>query len=234
MDKLGGEFDDVAGKATAGGQNISEPHQFRTALEELFQSMANVCAMSAQSSPAEAVHDEPLPCFSVVANRERPAEFLQCWLDLLRVVFEPNPPGTMYLNSNWDFVCDAVPQEPFRLGYLTLALPGTGPAAATQLGEQLRVRAAHLGYDVQNSYGTFVCMSMGPAAFRNSLSSTSALQAVFGAGLSAGEALVAIFTADALDSRSAGRVHVGTALDASLPPDLMRGSLLTFLPAGTA
>lgn len=56
-------------------------------------------------------------CFQVSRQYERPYEFLQSLLDILRVIYEPHPPGTFFFNSNPSFLLEAIPAEPFQLAY---------------------------------------------------------------------------------------------------------------------
>jgi hypothetical protein len=59
-------------------------------------------------------------CFQAAGQFKRPGEFLDALLDMLRVTFEPSPPGTFFLNSNPAFICEAIPKRPFTLGYLSV------------------------------------------------------------------------------------------------------------------
>ena len=49
--------------------------------------------------------------FQVAGQFKRPGDFLQCLLDMLRIMFEPNPPGTWLLNSNPDFILEEIRGE---------------------------------------------------------------------------------------------------------------------------
>lgn len=57
--------------------------------------------------------------FQVAGQFKRPGDFLQCILDMLRIMFEPNPPGTWLLNSNPDFILEEIRGNGFQLGYIT-------------------------------------------------------------------------------------------------------------------
>lgn len=95
------------------------------------------------------------PCaFEVTQQFDRPAEYLQTLLDLIRIIHEPYPPGTLLLNANLGFVLEEIPVLPFRIGYLSVtSLPGETTA-------ELHVRAvapklAELGYDMADAYASF-------------------------------------------------------------------------------
>ncbi|MEA1972259.1 MAG: hypothetical protein U9N34_03065 [Candidatus Cloacimonadota bacterium] len=59
-------------------------------------------------------------CFQVSDQYEHPHEFLQSFLDILRVIYEPQPIGTFFFNSNPSFLFEAIPAESFQLGYGSL------------------------------------------------------------------------------------------------------------------
>lgn len=59
--------------------------------------------------------------FQVSGQFERPDEFLQVLLDMVRVQYEPFPMGSMALNSNLTaYLHAAIRGESFRIGYLSM------------------------------------------------------------------------------------------------------------------
>ena len=58
--------------------------------------------------------------FQVMQNNDRSHEYLQTILDLVRCNFEPNPLGTFFLNSNVQFIYDAITEDKTNLGYASI------------------------------------------------------------------------------------------------------------------
>ncbi|MES2979770.1 MAG: hypothetical protein V4731_15205 [Pseudomonadota bacterium] len=164
--------------------------------------------------------------FSVTGRQQRPAEFLQAWLDLMRVTFEPSPPGTMFLNSNWDFVSANVPAGPFALGYLSV-LGEEGEDVAVVAQRCIGSRMRELGYGFERAQATFVSVVFGEQLRGRKLRVCRQAQEVFGGGFRL-EAAMAAIESVALGQgyeASAGDVFVGTAYDASIPADRLRISV---------
>lgn len=58
-------------------------------------------------------------CYQVAGQFNRPGEFLEALVDMIRVTFQNQIFGTLLLNSNPSFFYDAIPKKPFTLGYLS-------------------------------------------------------------------------------------------------------------------
>jgi hypothetical protein len=103
-----------------------------------------------------------------------------------RVCFEPEPPGTFFLNANMGFIYDEIPDEPFKLAYASLlsepALPFTdfwnGPVAS-HLGR--------CGYDLSKSAATHAVLTTGKERYRGEF--IDEVNAVLNSCFSAEEAL---------------------------------------------
>jgi hypothetical protein len=169
-------------------------------------------------------------CFELTGRQERPLEFLQSTLDLLRVLYEPFTPGTFQLNSNWDLVRDSVPAQPFRLGYASVLGEPDETIASMAQGCVAR-RLCALGYVLDGALATFVSVSAGLARFDKPLNLMREVQAAFGAGFTAAQVLAQIedVSAGVGIVRAEGCVHAGLARDEALERRL-RVSLWTFLP----
>lgn len=101
--------------------NVVNPEGLRLHLEALIDAMYGAFKQTREtpSNVSKANDEIDDTCFQVSSKYERPREFFQCMLDMIRIVFEPSPPGTMLLNANPCFIFDAIQQSQFRLGYLS-------------------------------------------------------------------------------------------------------------------
>ncbi len=59
-------------------------------------------------------------CFQVSGQFDRPSEYLESLLDIIRVNYEPCVLGTFFLNSNIGFLYDGIPDTSFQLGYISM------------------------------------------------------------------------------------------------------------------
>lgn len=169
--------------------------------------------------------------FQTASQFSRPTEFLQTLLDLIRIIYEPYPPGTFMLNSNWDFVGAALPSKPFRLGYLSMmSLPAENIGLFNE--RVLAVRMNQYGYTRVDAVATYFMVTVGPG--RSVLQTSSEASRQFGVGISAHDTLDALALTASRDDEvgiPTGRVAVGVALDEGLE-DRMRVSIWMIL-AGT-
>jgi hypothetical protein len=213
---------------------IRHPARFRQQLE---LAMCAITQLFAQCEPAAAtgadrIEDDDLFGFRVVGQQQRPAEFLQCWLDMVRVLFEPAPPGTMFLNSNWDLITAAVPGAPFRLEYLSVSGSAEGGVAAF-IERSVEPRAAELGCSLSEAEACFTALCVGEELFERRVSLNKELQRALGAGFTVDGAMRAISqAAHGSDAALAAerQVHAGVTLDRQLRAGGMRISAWLFLP----
>lgn len=212
---------------------IRHPTSFR---EQLELSMSAMTQLFAQCEPVAAAGAAPLEGddlfgFLVVGQQQRPSEFLQCWLDMVRVIFEPAPPGTMFLNSNWDLITAAVPEAPFRLQYLSVS-SGSADGAAALIKRHLEPRALELGCSISEAVGCFAALCVGEELYERRMTLNKELQRTLGGGFTVDEALVSISeVAQGRDvaRRSARQAHAGVTLDRQLGAGVMRISAWLFL-----
>ncbi len=106
--------------------NIVEPGAFREQLEKIFTAIYGLFEQTrentllAKDDGVIRYFEEDGKClFQVAGQFKRPGDFLQCLLDMLRIMFEPNPPGTWLLNSNPDLLLQEIRASGFQLGYVT-------------------------------------------------------------------------------------------------------------------
>ncbi len=106
--------------------NLTEPVVFGEQLRKIFSAIYGLFEQTrentllAEEDGVIRYSEEDGKClFQVAGQFKRPGDFLQCLLDMLRIMFEPNPPGTWLLNSNPDFILEEIRGNGFQLGYIT-------------------------------------------------------------------------------------------------------------------
>lgn len=207
---------------------VHDPEEFKRQFAGLVSSFGGFLA--AASTARETSTDDDDYCFALASRLERPTEFLQSLLDLLRVTFEPRPLGTMQLNSNWDFVYAAVPDRPFRLGYLSV-LSEPGESVPDFVQGPLRRRMEHLGYGFGEAIASFVSVCVGADLY--TLRMNADVLRTFGAGFRVDEVLAAIQEqARGEDGAmpASHAIHAGLSLDEGLATGRIRCSCWLLLP----
>lgn len=110
------------------GPNVRYPKEFGKAIQAVMENMFDFIELSReydlQSISDEGVtrylEDDGKTCFQVASQFDRPSEFLQVIIDIIRVTFDSDIPGTFFLNSNIGFLYESIPDKPFSLGYASL------------------------------------------------------------------------------------------------------------------
>ena len=166
--------------------------------------------------------------FQAAWQYERPQEFQQSLMDILRVVFDPNPPGTFMLNANYGLLEEAVPDTPFRLAYLSeLGRPGESVQALKSRAIDPRCQALGFEQGIGPMFGT-LCAGQGSVVHL-----VRDYAALFDAGFSVKQALSGMaqeLGAAAVDPASDGPIcHLGYSIDPALA-DRFRVSLWRFVP----
>ncbi|MEC8859908.1 MAG: hypothetical protein VYE29_07880 [Pseudomonadota bacterium] len=132
--------------------NLTKPLQFRSTLTDLHSNLWQLFELARES---EYVTDYKT-AFHASGQYDRPDEFLQCVLDLMRVIFEPHPLGTFFLNANFDFLTDAITEKSKRLGYLSV-VSDEGESIESLWDSQIAPRMDELGYSVDDSTLFIMC-----------------------------------------------------------------------------
>ena len=73
---------------------LNNPNEYVNALRKVVEGLYEVFDLAAERPYDPDDSDKPL--FGVSSQFDRPNEFLQTLLDMLRVFFEPDPPGTFF------------------------------------------------------------------------------------------------------------------------------------------
>ncbi|WP_299181983.1 hypothetical protein [uncultured Neptuniibacter sp.] len=143
------------------------------------------------------VDDGKLP-FQEAQQFDRPDEFLQALLDVLRVQFEPWPIGTFFLNSNvMAYLADRVEQRSFSFSYASM----TSEPQATFTGFWLTAVEPYLNKLGMpfNDGQSFVVVTVGQSNY--TLSLVEEVDSVLGSGTSLASAMKAVVGARETEQR---------------------------------
>lgn len=185
-----------------------------SALWDLFELCREVDCRTKSSKNTHPVDPDFITPFHVANQYERPTEFLQTLLDILRATYEPVSLGTFFLNGNLGLLLDALPDNPFRLGYVTLTGDAEQPFAAFW-EETVLPYLSDCGYAYETALAVFGVVSTGFE--RYDLELVGDVLPVVGAGLSPEEALGLIAAAvEGCDAPRTKTVHFGFCLDPAL------------------
>ena len=184
------------------------------ALWDLFELCREVDCRVESSTNTQPLNPASITPFDVANQYERPTEFLQTVLDIFRATDEPAPIGTLFLNGNLGFLLDALPDDPFRLGYATLTGDAGQPFAALW-EEAVLPNLSACGYAVETALEVFGVVSTGLE--RYDLQLVEDVLPVVGGGFSLEEALGLIAaTVEGSDAPRTKTVHFGFCLDPAL------------------
>jgi len=220
--------------------NITHPAQFTEKLQAVMQGAYDLLELAREHDLSPVSEDGVIryfeehgkACFQVSGQYDRPTEFLQVLLDIIRANFEPCVLGTLFLNSNLCFLYDEVPDAPFQLGYASLtSQPNQGFAAFWD--EQVIPYLEQCGYTLGGADGATAVYAVastgqeryGYDAFMNDISTK------LGSGFSVEEA-TALLASEINEAVSPPRkrVYTGYCLDPALGSRI-RLSLWLFIPA---
>lgn len=168
-------------------------------------------------------------CFQTAGQFARPREFLQALLDMVRIIYEPNPPGTLLLNSNWDFLIDALPPVPYRIGYLSMVSQSDENISSFD-SRVLSARMSEFGYSCHEAIATYFMVTIGPG--RRMLQTSSEVMRHYRSGFSVDEVLSSIAEFASGDNNPkirTGSVFSGVSFDEALEAR-MRVSMWMILP----
>lgn len=212
---------------------LNNPQAFVAALRKAIAGLYQVFDLAAERPYNPEDDDKVL--FGVSSQFDRPNEFLQTLLDMLRVFFEPDPPGTLFLNANPCFLYEALSDQPVQLGYVSV-LSEPGESFSSMLNEKIFPRLTELGYQAGYSSAFFaICRGSdrgGRIKFGDELicEAGMALQA----NISVDEAWGGLYSAIKGEAPAFLKRHyVGASFDQSLG-DRLRVSVWLIIPAHRA
>lgn len=108
--------------------NIKLPSKYQEKLLEVMEGIYELFELSKENN-LEPVSEDGVTRyfeqsgktgFQVSGQFDRPSEYLESLLDIIRVNYEPFALGTFFLNSNLDFLYHSMPDKPFQLGYISM------------------------------------------------------------------------------------------------------------------
>jgi len=213
---------------------LDNPKAFVDALREVVAGLYQVFDLAAERPYDPDDHDKPL--FGVSSQFDRPNEFLQTLLDMLRVFFEPDPPGTVFLNTNPCFLYEALSDKPVQLAYASV-LGEPGESFSAMLDSKIFPRLTELGYHKEADSSGFFAICRGPdrggrIKFSDDLLCEAAM--ALQANISVEEAWGGLYSAIEGKSRAFSKQNcVGISFDESLG-DRLRVSVWLMIPAHRA
>lgn len=203
--------------------HIRNTKAFTEKLQTVMTALYDLFELAREDDPTPASDEKGKACFQVARQYERPSEFLQALLDLIRANFEPWVLGTFLLNSNMGFLYDDVPTAPFDLGYLSIT-SDDGQGFADFWNGTVSAHLESCGYDVDKASSLYVVASTGSE--RYDLAFWEEISAVLDAGFSADDA----FNLLAGNGLAGKETHAGYCRDDSLQSRI-RLSLWLFVPS---
>jgi hypothetical protein len=214
--------------------NINTPAKFQEKLIEVMEGIYELFELSKEHN-FEPVSEDGVTryieecgktCFQVSGQFNRPSEYLESLLDIIRVNYEPCVLGTLFLNSNMGFLYDAIPEKPFRLGYISIT---SKPNKQFNLfwKEDVVPYIEECGYSIQDASSIFAVATTGGENY--SIDLIDNISTTLNSGFSVDEAveLMAAFVCETLEEPTK-QIYSGYCLDAALE-DKIRLSLWLFI-----
>ncbi len=144
---------------------INDPQSFVQHLQAIMLAIENVMELTKEKALAPVINgvrvyfeEDGKLGFQAAGQYHRPTEFLQAILDMIHVNFEPYPLTTFGLNSNMGFLYEAISDQPFSFGYLSLISEGT-KEFSTIWREQVIPYAQRCGYGLAAATAVLVVVS---------------------------------------------------------------------------
>lgn len=214
-------------------KNVQKPDLFLanlTKVNEAFYQLLELCREEELAPVREdgcILYDDEnsKACFQVAGQYRRPGEFLAALLDMLRVTYEPNFIGTFFLNANPIFIYEGIPEQPFRLGYLSL-ISSPGESFTHFWNGKVAAAALENHYELDKASSTYIVVA-------SSAKRMDMLDEVFAAtqaGFSVDEALDLISSCFSDGSAPHKKVHAGFVWDESLDTRLRVSVWMIFKP----
>lgn len=173
--------------------NIPTPQEFTHHLDQMLSAMYEVFEHARESTlvPVEdgcrRYYEEEGKCwFQVASQFKRPGEFFQTFLDMIRIMYEPSPPGTLLLNSNPCFLFDQISATPFQLGYLS-AISEPDESISELFERAIAPKMAEYGYSTSATFARFAFVSLGKERYK--MAQIGEVLKYFSAGFSVSDVL---------------------------------------------
>jgi hypothetical protein len=174
--------------------NVTNPIKFSEKLQEVMSGIYELFEVTKERNLSSVSDDGVIryteeggkTCFQVSGQYERPSEFLQTLLDIVRVNFEPCVMGTFFLNSNMYFLYDEIPTSSFQLGYASIASEDN-QSFSLFWSEKVIPYLEDCGYDIENSTAMYAVASTGKE--RYGIEFVQEIATTLGSGFSVNEAM---------------------------------------------
>ena len=203
-------------------KNIKSSDKFRQKLLQVMDGIYDLMELSKEFNLEPTTEDgcivyteeDGKTCFQVSGQFDRPSEYLEALLDLVRVNFEPCAIGTFFLNSNMCFLYEAIPDAPFQLGYVSITSESDKPFGSFWI-EEIVPYINRCGYSLGDASSIFAIASMGKEKY--DIPFISDVLKTLNAGFSADEAFALIMSSvDSTNKEPTKRTYAGFCLDAAL------------------
>lgn len=214
--------------------NVKDPRRFSEKLREVMTGIYELFELTREHelSPVSDdgviryIEEHGKVCFQVSGQFNRPSEFLQALLDIVRANYEPCVLGTFFLNSNMIFLYDQVPEAPFQLGYISIVDDKNKPFSRFW-HEDVLPYIEVCGYTIDDASAIYAVASTGEDKYQ--LDFMVEIADTLGSGFSADEAvgLLAASVSETIEEPTR-HTYAGYCLDEALGNDT-RLSLWLFL-----
>lgn len=204
--------------------NVPDPIKLTEALEQVLSGLYTVFE-SARENELAPVSEQGVTRympehgktgFQVAGQFERAGDFIQTLMDMMRVQYAPDFVGSFLLNANIGFLIDAMPGQPFQLGYAT-RISRDHQSFQSFWEDDVVPHLETIGYSLQEAASLFVVVTTGPERFDMALITET--MSVVGGGFTVDEVADA-FSEAFQDEESLGlpskEVHSGFIMDEAL------------------
>lgn len=211
---------------------ISDPRLFMEMLQTAMEGLYAIFELSREHDlppiiDGDTVYTREKLCFQVSRQYDRPSEFLQTVLDIVRVNYEPHVFGTLLLNANMGFLYDGIPESPFRLAYASMT-----SARDKEFGlfwsEDVLPHLDAWGYNLDSAAAIYAVVSTGEERYTQHL--VGEVENVLDVGFSLEDAEALLLAAIRQDGNwTRQQTYTGFCLDTGLESKI-RLSLWMFVP----
>lgn len=214
--------------------NVKSPIRFQEKLQDIMEGIYELLELSKENDLAPVSEDgvtryigeDGKTCFQVSGQFDRPTEFLESLLDIIRVNYEPCVLGTFFLNSNIEFLYEGMPDSSFQLGYISITSEA-GKDFCRFWEEDVTPHIVKCGYSIKDATAIYAVASTGIEKYGFDL--IEGVLEMLNSGFSVDEAtcLLASSVCEEVDAPFK-RIHSGFCLDSALE-DKTRLSLWLFM-----
>jgi hypothetical protein len=206
---------------------IKDPLQFKKKIQNIMGEIYDLFELAIEGDATNNVEELEKACFQLTSEYDRPTEFLQSFLDIIRMNYEPYILGTFFLNSNMSFLYDGIPEDKFELAYVSV-VSKDNQEFSDFWREIVIPYIDKCGYDFDKALGVYAVVSTGVQ--RLGFEFLHEVSSELDSGFSVDEAidLLRSYIKDDI-KKSRKQIFAGYCLDSSLETKI-RLSLWFFVP----